>query len=487
MSELKQKSLRGVRWTSFAAAITGIGGLAQIFILTRLLDAPSFALMGIINVVIGLSAQLTDMGFSNAILREKEPDTNRLHSFYWLNVGLGLFFALLFSFFAPALAGFFPKLDQDKLINLLYFICPVFILGGLSMQYQTLLQKRLQFKQLAIIETIGFLAGFGSTLFLALRGFDYLSLPGGMLARSAVNALLLVGSGIGRHRPAFHFAWADVQPVWQFSLFQSLEKMLAYVAVNFDTLMITKLLSPSVSGVYEIVKRLLIQPWYIISPLVTKVTYPVMAQVHDDTPRLRNITLRSVQLVAALNVPIYIGCAIGASLIVPVVFGEKWESGIEPFRWLALSYLLRSVLNPLGSVILAKGKGQLAFFMQAGAFIALLAAIAAGAFYGLQGMLWALLAFNLLLIIPCHFYIAKPLLNSTLNDLWQQVWVELVMALTGFGLAWQLTALGERGWWMLFLYGATGGIFYTGGVLWMRPHLWTDFKQMIPRQLKINA
>lgn len=486
MSELKRKSLRGVRWTSFSAVVTGVGGLAQIFILTRLLNAQSFALMGIINVIVGLSTQLTDMGFSNAILREKEPDKGRLHSFYWLNVGLGVFFALFFFFFANKIAAFFPKLDQGHLVTLLHWTCPIFIISGFSMQYQTLLQKRLLFKQLSIIETTAFLSGFFATVAFAWRGYDYFSLLGGMLVRSGVNAVLLVGSGLRQHRPSFHFSWEDVRPVWQFSVFQSLEKMLAYVAVNFDTLMITKLLSPSVSGVYEIVKRLLIQPWYIISPLVTKVTYPVMAQVHDDMPRLRNIALRSIQLVAVLNVPIYVGCAAGASLIVPVIFGEKWSSGIEPFRWLALSYLLRSVLNPLGSVILAKGKGQLAFGMQAGAFLGLLAAIGAGVLYGLQGMLWALLGFNLLLILPCHFYIARPLLGSSMGDLWRQVHVELVAACLAFGGVWQIVASWERNEMSLLFYLATGSLLYICGVLWRRPHLWSDFKQMIPKQVKFK-
>jgi O-antigen/teichoic acid export membrane protein len=293
---------------------------------------------------------------------------------------------------------------------------------------------------------------------LAANGFDYFSLVGGVLAKVLVSSALLIGAGFKNHQPSIHFSWKDIQPVWKFSAFQSMEKMVAYIAINFDTLMITKLLSPTVSGVYEVVKRLLIQPWYVLSPLVTKVTYPVMAQVHDDMPRLRNIALRSIQLVAALNVPIYLGCAIGASLIVPVIFGEKWITGIEPFRWLALSYLLRSVLNPLGSVILAKGRGQLAFYMQIGTFCCLLLAILIGAFYELQGMLIALLIFNLLLIIPCHLYIAKPLLGTHINDLWQQVNVELLLASVSFSIGFLIVRALTFNWLSLGIYLSIGGL-----------------------------
>jgi len=481
MSELKQKSLRGVRWTTFSAIVTAVVGLAQVFILTRLLNAQSFALMGVINVALGLATQLVDMGFSNAILREKNPGKAQLNSFYWSNVGLGLFFALFFWFMAPLIAAFFAKLPATHLIGMLRLTCPAFILSGLAMQYQTLLQKRLQFKTLSIIETISFVTGFGVTIAMAATGYDYFSLVGGVLAKVSVSTVLLIGAGIGSHRPGLHFSWKDLQPVWKFSAFQSMEKLVAYAAINFDTLMITKLLSPSISGVYEVVKRLLIQPWYVISPLVTKVTYPVMTQVHDDKPRLRNIALRSIQLVAVLNIPIYIGCAIGANLIVPVIFGEKWHDGIEPFRWLALSYLLRSVLNPLGSVILAKGKGQLAFYMQISTFSCLLLAIIVGAFYGLQGMLIALLIFNTLLIIPCHLYIAKPLLGTQWRDLWHQINVELLLSLAAFTASFLIVRYLEFNWITLCIYLGTGGLLYLCGLLRFRPHLLDDFKQMIPK------
>jgi O-antigen/teichoic acid export membrane protein len=485
MSELKEKSLKGVRWTTISAVIVGVGGLLQMVILTRLLDKSSFAMMGIVNVVLGLSTQLVDMGFSNAILREKNLVKSQLNTFYWLNVGLSLFFVCIFGFSAPWIAAFFPQLETEKLIHLLCWACPVFILSGLSMQYQTLLQKQLRFKTLSVMEIISFVAGFSTTLLMAMRGLGYFSLIGGVLAKAIVSSSILVASGIGHHRPGFQFSWENVRPVWKFSAYQSLEKIIAYIAVNFDTIMVTKLFDREVSGTYEVIKKLLIQPWYILSPLVTKVTYPVMAQVHDDMPRLRNIAMRSIQLVAVLNIPIYIGCVIGADLIVPVVFGSKWISGIEPFRWLALSYLLRSVLNPLGSVILAKGKGQLALIMQASAFVGLLIAIGVGLFYSLNGMLIALLIFNILLIIPIQIYIAKPLLESTFSDLWKQVHVELLFATLSFILVYALVAQWSSNWLSLLFYLITGGLLYLCGVLWKRPHLWADFKSMVPKKYRI--
>lgn len=481
MSELKQKALRGVRWTTFSAGIAAAGGLVQTFALPRLLEPQDFALIAIVNVALGLSNQLVDMGFSNAILRDNALERPRLNSYYWANVILGCFLAVLIWTAAPLIAAFFPKLDGAKLCMLLHWLSPAFLISGFTMQYQTLLQKSLRFKTLAIIESMAFVISFGAIIGLAAGGFGVWSLVFGALLKTGLNAAGLLVTGFREHRPAWQFSWADIRPVWQFGAYQSLEKTIAYTAINLDTLLVARLFPPLVSGSYEVSKRLLIQPWYVINPIVTKVMYPVMAQVHRDLPRLRNIALRSIQLVALLNTPIYIACALGASLIVPTLFGGKWTEAIEPFRWLAIAYLVRAVLNPLGSVILAKGKGLLAFNMQAGTFIALLLAIMTGAYYGLPGMLFALCAFNLLLIIPCHYYIAKPLLGTNLRDLWEQVKIELGLSLAAFVLSgWAAHWLGT-GWISLGVYLALGSSLYLYGLFRLRTHLLDDLRQMIPR------
>ena len=481
MSELKQKALRGVRWTTFSAVIAAAGGLIQTFVLPRLLEAQDFALMAIVNVALGLSTQLVDMGFSNAILRERTPQKAQLNSFYWMNTGLGLLLAGLIWFGAPAIASFFPKLDAGKMVNLLRWMSPAFAIIGLTMQYQTLLQKALRFKALAVIESLAFLAGFCATIALAYRGFGAWSLVCGTLVKVSLSALGLIGSGFRAHKPALHFSWFDIQPVWRFGALQSMEKIVAYTAINLDTLLVARLFSPGVSGAYEVSKRLLIQPWYVINPIVTKVMYPVMAQVHNDLPRFRNIALRAIQLVALLNTPIYIACAIGAGFIVPTLFGAKWDAAIEPFRWLAVAYLVRSVLNPLGSVILAKGRGLLALNFQAGTFMTLLAAITVGAFYGLTGMLFALCAFNLLLIIPCHYFIAKPLLGTRILDLWDQVKVELMVAVVAFFIGYLVVKTWEIGWISLGTYLALGSSLYLCGLIRFRPYLMEDLRQMLPK------
>lgn len=478
MSELKQKSLKGVKWTTTSAVLNGAGGLIQILFLARMMDPGVFALISIINIIIGFSTQLIDMGFSNAILRKAAVSKIELNTLYWLNLACGVLFATLFALTAPLFAAFFSNLPFETLKNLIYATCPIFVISAASMQYQSLLQRDLQFKLLAIIEIASLYAGLATIVVLTYEGWGAYAIVAGTLCKTLTGALLLIMRGVRSHIPGFQVSGANLAPIIRFGVFQSLEKTVAYIAVNFDTIMIAKFLSPAVSGVYELVKRLLLQPWYVINPLVTKVTYPVMASVNQDTARLKNIAMRAIQLVGALNIPIYAACAIGAGIMVPVVFGEPWHSGIEPFVWLALTYMIRAVLNPLGSVILAKGRGGLAFLTQAIAFTGFLIAVTIGAIYGLRHMLITMLLFNTLLIIPIQLLVIGPLLRGTLLDVWRQVNIELLAAFGAFGTAFLLTMSLQNGWLKLFLFMIPGGALYLCALFRFRAFLLNDLKQM---------
>ncbi len=135
--------------------------------------------MAVVNVALGLSVQLIDMGFSNAILREKHLTNEKLSSFYWINVLMGCTMAVILWYSAPFIAEQFPKLDPSHLVQLLRGITPVFLLSGFAIQHQSLFQRQLRFKILSFIEILSFIAGFGTSLGFALNVFGAFSLVAG--------------------------------------------------------------------------------------------------------------------------------------------------------------------------------------------------------------------------------------------------------------------------------------------------------------------
>lgn len=121
-------------------------------ILARLLSPLDFGLMGMILVVIGFARLFADMGISNAIIYRHDATREELSSLYWLNIlaGIAVFFIVCAS--VPLVAAFY---HEPRLNNLMYLAAIVFLITPFGQQFQILLQKELQFNQLAKIEIIG--------------------------------------------------------------------------------------------------------------------------------------------------------------------------------------------------------------------------------------------------------------------------------------------------------------------------------------------
>jgi O-antigen/teichoic acid export membrane protein len=478
MSELKGKAIHGIRWTTLSAVITAGGGLLQTIILTRLLERSDFGLMAIINVMLGFAMQLVDMGFGTALLREKDPKTGLLNSLFTLNTSLGFFFAIILWL----VSNWFSVLYQEpKLAFLLKLSSLAFIFSGASIVFQILLQKNLKFKQLAQVEISTFILSFISAVTLAYLGWGVYALVFGILLKTGLSSLLYWFQARNLFRARFEFIWADISHLWEFSYLQTFEKFFNYANINFDTLVIGKVLGRDVLGVYDVCKRLLIQPMYIINPIITKVSNSVMVQVQDDIPRLRNIALRAFQLAITINSPIYIAAFIGAGFIVPVIFGNKWAIGVEPFRWLAAVYYIRAMINPFGGVVIAKNKVIYGLYSQIFISIGLLVAILLGLKGGLLGMLWVLLGFYAILVLGFLYLAIKPLLKLQVTKILPWMHFEVISAILSFSFGYLLLYFLPISFLKLLLYSFLGAGIYAI-VLWkLRPNLRTDIRQIITR------
>jgi O-antigen/teichoic acid export membrane protein len=480
MSELKAKAIKGVRWTALSAGTVAIGGLLQTILLTRLLDRADFGAMAIVSIALGLSVQLVDMGFSNAIIQDQGTTHKQLSSLYWLNLMMSVIIGSLVWVLAPFVSDFYRIPELTAMLRL---VVPAFVLSGLAMQFQALMQKALRFKILAIIEITSFLLGFIVAIWMAWRDFGPFALVGGALTKVAVSTSLLIAFGLRIHRPGFYFSMEAIEPFRAFGLYQVMEKLIGYVAINLDVLLIGRLLSQDLLGTYEVIKRLLIQPWYIINPIVTKVTYPVMAKVQNELPRFKNIALRTIHMVSAVNVPIYIACAIGAGLLVPVLFDARWAAGELPFRWLAIVFLFRAILNPLGSAAVAKKHAGVSLILNSIMFVGLFTAIYLGSSNGLIGILMFLTAFTSLLFIPFYYLIVKPVILATWLDFFKNFIPEIVFALIGFGTSiWIVGQFELIPLIKAIVYLGLGSILYVLPVLYFRRHLLDEIKQMLTRR-----
>lgn len=424
---LRQQAVSGIKWTSISAILVAGIQLIQLVILTHYLEASHFGLIAIVTVIIGFSALFMDMGISASIIHRQDITCEQLSSLYWLNIASGMILFFIVYHLAPILADFY---NETELIPLIQLLAITFIISAVGNQHGILFQKHLKFNVIAKISIISSLATFFVAISLAMNGYGVYSLIYASLTNAIVISTLNVVMGLKDHRPAFVYRHSEITPMISFGIFQMGERGINYFNSQFDVMLIGKLLGVEVLGIYSVAKNLSMYPSQTINPIITKVSFPIMAKIQNDMPKLKNIYLKTVNYLSSINFPIYILMAILAEPIVLILFGEKWSDSIIVLQILSIYGAIRSTGNPIGSLLLAKGRADLGFYWNLGLFFLIPISIYLGSFRGVEGVAYALVVIQIIIVIPGWYFMVKKLCGAGFKEYFQQILSPFVVAVT---------------------------------------------------------
>jgi len=407
---LTQAAARGIRWTTLSMLLVSITQMVRLVVLGRILGPEAFGLMAMMLVVTGFAELLGQMGLSEAIIQRPDPTHTELSSLYWLNIALGglMYATLLLA--TPLIAALYSTPELERLLP---WLALAFLISPWGAQFKALLQKRLHFKPLTIIEIIAAIVGMLVAIVLAWLGNGVWSLVWGQLAQSAVMALSFFLVGWQRQMlPGLHFNYTAVKPYLSFGLHLLGSNIMNYFNTRIDQLVVGALLGSQALGYYSMAFNLVLQPVSRINPVLTQVAFPVLARVQSDKVRLKRGYFRMLNLLTSINAPLLIGVAVVAQPLVTIVLGDQWLPIVPIIQILALFSLIRSTANAGGSLILACGRADLAFYWNLMLFAIIPMAIFFGVkISGLLGVAWSLLGLQILLLFGWYHFAVKRLLG----------------------------------------------------------------------------
>ncbi len=430
--QLKKQAVSGVKWTATSTVIITILQFVQLAVLARLLSPEAFGLMAMIMVVLGLAQAFADMGISNAIIYRQDTTREQLSSLYWLNILAGVIVFVLVLASTPLVVKFY---GEPRLTELIQWAALIFLITPLGQQFQILLQKGLQFQILSIIEVTSISIGTLVAIGTAVMGQGVFSIIWGQLGGTLAKALMLVAVGWKRWLPGLRFKYGDIQGYLGFGLYQMGEKSVNYFIGRIDQLLIGVLGGAQALGYYNLAFNLVIQPISKINPIITRVSFPLFAKIQSDNEQLKHGYLSVLRFLSMVNFPLLLGLAVVAPILLPLVFGEQWLPAVLLVQILSFVALLRSNSNPVGSLLLAKGRADLGFKWNAMLLITQIPGIFLGAhFGGVLGVALALLTLQIIYSIFSYPVLIGTLLGPCLKEYIMNIapafGLSLLMALT---------------------------------------------------------
>lgn len=423
MDSLRQKAARGVSWSAIDSVVTSVLQMGQLAILTRLLPPDDFGLRALVSVVVGFAMIYADMGIGNAIVHKQNITDSQLSTLYWVNIAFGVISFAIVMAISPLIVWFY---HEPKLYSLLPWAGSIFMLDGMVGVQSMLFQKELRFKLISIIDMASQAAGVVASIVLALRGAGVMALILGQVVTYAARTAVILVVAAPRWRPRFYMNMKEIKGFISFGLFQTGEHTVNYFARNIDKILLGKLLGTDMLGYYSVASNIVLLPISRINPILNRVTFPVFSKVQNDTAKLRTGYMFVIKFLGFVNIPLLLGLIAVANQFALVFLGPHWEKAIFIIQILAIVAILRSISNPSGGLLVAKGQVARSFaFTSVRLLIQVPVIYLLGAHFGIVGLLSAVLLLQAIEVVANFQILLKRNLGITFIEYFRPiiVWV----------------------------------------------------------------
>ncbi len=380
-------------------------------------------------------ALFVDIGISSAIIHQQAISQSERSSLYWLNVFVGLVLTVIFAVVSPWIAKFY---HEPVLLGVLLIVSPYFLTFAIGQQLRVMAEKELLFSRLVIIEVVSALAGFLSTVLMAARGYGAYSVAVGFL----IGAVSFTSLGwrflsLG-WRPNFRFEFSEARKYLSYGLYVIGNNLVSSVNGAADIFMGGRMLGLGALGGFGLPRDLMLNVSGVINSVVTRVGLPLMAKSQGSALGLRHVYLKTLRMTASVNIPIFLGVFAFTPEVVGIMFGEKWVESEPLMRLLALWGMLRSFGQPVGSLIFAVGRADLAFKWNLCWILIIVPCFWYGLQHGASGLAWAMLLLAVVGQIPTWRYLVHPLCGAGFSEYFAQLARPMLASVFTVSLVWML-------------------------------------------------
>jgi PST family polysaccharide transporter/teichuronic acid exporter len=410
---IRNKAIKGVKWTTLSTVFIAVASIIKLSILSRYLDKEAFGLMALVNVVLGFMNLFMDLGLATAILHFQNMTKKEYASLYWTNILMSLMLFLLLVVISPFIAGFY----QEPELGLILILMSLSVLiAAIGRQFKTIEQKELNFKIISIIEISSTVASLILAIILALLDFGVYALVLSALCYYLITNLAFFIRGVVKNGLLFHLKFKETRKFLKIGLYQMGGQTLNYFNKDLDILIIGKLLGTEVLGGYSLAKQLVAKPAMIINPILMKVLSPTLSKYQDNPEELNSKYLKVNRSLTTVNFFAYLGIIIFAPFLVDLLYGDNFAHIAPLVQLLSIYMYIRSIYNPVGSLVVATGRTNLGFKWNIILTLIMPVFIYVGSFYGVHGVAIGLFSLLIIMIYPFWSIIIRKMIAVSFKE-----------------------------------------------------------------------
>lgn len=359
LAAVKDRAVKGVVFLSgrmfFLQGISFFG----FFLLTIFLGKEEIGLFFAVSEIVAILGYFSDVGLAAALIQSKEkPTTQEIRSTFTIQQALVVSLLILTLALIPWLKNFY-HIGQAG-VFLLGSLLFGFFMSSLKTIPSVLLERKLRFDLLVVVELIEALLFYGLAVWLAWKGFGVASYAWAILVRSLVGAALIYL--ISPWQIGFAFDKKSLRRLLHFGVPFQANTFLAVIKDRLMNIFLWKLVGASGVGILGWAQKWAQMPLRFVMDSVMKVTFPAYSRMQDHKEELAKAVEKTLFFLSLTIFPLLVGIGILAR---PLVFlipkYSKWEVALLALYLFIINSVFAALTTPLTNALTAIGKIKVVF------------------------------------------------------------------------------------------------------------------------------
>ena len=302
MEELRKKTKLGMLWNVIEKFLSqGIAFVLNI-ILARLLSPHDYGTIGMLTIFLTFSNVFIDSGFSRALIQKQERTESDFSTTLIFNVGVSLILYLILYFFSPLISKLYKT---PELLNLQRVFFLVIIINAFSVVQSAQLQIKVDFKSIAIINTVSQLVSGICGIIAAYNHLGPWALVIQSLTKASVSLILFWC--IGHWLPKTFFSISSFTKLFGFGSKLLFSGILSTTQNSFTNLVIGKIYSPVTLGYYTRAQQFPELASGTLASVLQNSTFPLLSSLQNNTEDLMQTFKKLMRITSIIVYPTMVG------------------------------------------------------------------------------------------------------------------------------------------------------------------------------------
>lgn len=351
--ELRDRVARGVAWSLAEKAGSMLLQMGVSILVARMLVPEDYGVMALLTVFATLSLVVVDSGFSQTLIRSREPSPSDYRSVFRFNLVTATLLYGVMVALSPLLAAFFDQPVLTRIAPVLFLLLP---LNALCVIQQAIYTRRFRFDTLSKVVFASTAVSGIVAVAMAWSGCGVWSLVAQRLASMGVKAALLWM--LSDWRPAGRYDGRALRAMAPYSLRLLATDLISTLYNNISQLFVGKMYSTEMLGFFNQGQKLKDLPVTATIQSVQNVSFPALSKIREDSGKFAEGYRQLLLMVAFVVSPVMLGMVAVAEELFALFLGEKWMPTVPYFEILSLSGLFMPLAMVACNVLKARSDGS---------------------------------------------------------------------------------------------------------------------------------